>query len=89
MFHSGEYEHVLNNNIIAVKYEINAQTTSRLAEVQGSASFVDPFLFLCLTFVFIILSGVFLTCWERVDLWALLCVMFPCDFVTFPYCVFV
>ena len=25
------------------------------------------------------------TCWERADLLALLCVMFSCDFVTFPY----
>ena len=26
-----------------------------------------------------------ITCWERADLLALLCVMFPCVFVTFPY----
>ena len=25
------------------------------------------------------------TCWKRADLLALLCVMFSCDFVTFPY----
>ena len=26
-----------------------------------------------------------ITCWERVDLLALLCVIFPCVFATFPY----
>ena len=26
-----------------------------------------------------------ITCWERADLLTLLCVMFPCVFVTFPY----
>ena len=26
-----------------------------------------------------------ITCWERVDLLALLCVMFSCVFVTIPY----
>ena len=26
-----------------------------------------------------------ITCWERTDLLALLCLMFPCVFVTFPY----
>ena len=26
-----------------------------------------------------------ITCWERTDLLALLCVVFPCVFVTFPY----
>ena len=28
-----------------------------------------------------------ITCWERADLLTLLCVMFPCVFVTFPYSV--
>ena len=26
-----------------------------------------------------------ITCWERADILALLCVMFPCVFVTFQY----
>ena len=30
-------------------------------------------------------SLVITCCWERADILALLCVMFPCVFVTFPY----
>ena len=33
----------------------------------------------------IILSSLVITCWERADLFALLCVLFRCIFVTFPY----
>ena len=44
---------------------------------------MDPFCYLCFTFVFIILSCLFLAALERPDLLALLCVMFPCVFVTF------
>ena len=42
---------------------------------------MDPFFifgYLCFLFVFIILPCLFLTCWERADLLALLCVMLPC-----------
>ena len=46
---------------------------------------MDPFCCLCFTFFFIILSCLFLASWEMADLLALLCVMFPCVFVTFPY----
>ena len=51
-------------------------------------SCVDPFYYyLCFTFVFLILSCRFLviTCLERTDILALLCMMFLCVFVTFPY----
>ena len=46
----------------------------------------------CFTFVFIILyltvsCSVVITCWERTDLLALLCVMFLCVFITFSCCV--
>ena len=46
---------------------------------------MDPFCYLCFTFVFIILSCLFLASWEMADLLALMRVMFPCVFVTFPY----
>ena len=39
---------------------------------------------LCYTFVSVPCSFV-ITCWERADLLALLCVMFLCVFVTFSY----
>ena len=35
-------------------------------------------------FAIVVLTCLFLTCWERADLLALLCVMFYCVFVTFP-----
>ena len=43
------------------------------------------FCYLCFTFVFIILKCLFLACRERADILTLLCVIFPCVFVTFPY----
>ena len=43
-----------------------------------------PFLLL---FVFIIPCSLVFTCWEKADLLALFCVMFPCVFATFPYSV--
>ena len=49
------------------------------------------FLHLCFTFVFIILSCLFLAalesphCWERADFLGFFCMVFPCAFVTFPY----
>ena len=46
---------------------------------------MDPFWYLCITFVFIILSCLFLACWESSDLLPLLSVMLLCVFVTFPY----
>ena len=38
-------------------------------------------------FIFVMLSYLFVvvTCWERVDLLALLCDVFSCIFFTFPY----
>ena len=53
--------------------------------------FVGHFCDLCLTFVFIyctvwsVAYSLVTTCWERAVLLFLLCVMFPCVFVTFPY----
>ena len=41
-----------------------------------------------LRFVLSVPSRPVITCWERVDLIALFCVMFPCVFVTFPYGVY-
>ena len=39
---------------------------------------------LCFMFaIVVVLTCLFLTCWERADLLALLCVMFYCVFVTF------
>ena len=51
---------------------------------------MEPFCNLCFTFVlyYTVLSvpcSLVVTCLERADLLALLCVMFPCDFVTFTY----
>ena len=47
------------------------------------------FCYLCVMFVFVMLSSancsLVITCWERVDLLALLCVVLSCVFVTFPY----
>ena len=43
---------------------------------------MDHFCYLCF-FLSVRCSLVF-TCWEKADLLALLCVMFYCDFVTFP-----
>ena len=52
----------------------------------GGASFVNPLLFMfgvCHAFLSVHCSLV-VTCCERADLLALLCVMFYCVFVTFP-----
>ena len=51
---------------------------------------MDPFCNLCFTSVFIntvspVPCSLVITCLERADLLALLCVMFPCVIVTFPY----
>ena len=50
---------------------------------------MDSFCYLCFRFVchtvFTFPCSLVVTCWERADLLALLCVMFPCVFVTFPY----
>ena len=43
---------------------------------------MDHFCYLC--FVFSVHCSLVVTCWERTDLLALLCVMFSCDLVTFP-----
>ena len=47
------------------------------------------FCYLCIVFVcHTVLSvpcSLVVSCWERADLLALLCVMFSCVFVTFPY----
>ena len=51
---------------------------------------MDPFLlfifqvYLCYTVLSVPCSLV-IACWETIDLLALLCVMFSCVFVTFPY----
>ena len=50
---------------------------------------MDPFCFLCFVFfffhtVFSVVVCLVVTCAERADLLALLCVMFSCIFVTFP-----
>ena len=40
----------------------------------------------CLYYIVLSVPGsLVVTCLERADLLALLCVMFPCGFVTFPY----
>ena len=54
------------------------------------ASFVDPLCFfmfhVCLkNAVLAVPCSFVVTYWERADLLALLCVMFTCVFVTFPY----
>ena len=47
---------------------------------------MDNFLNLCFIFIFVLLScRLVITCWERADLLAFLCVMFLFDFVTLPY----
>ena len=57
---------------------------------QGGASFADPFLLfmfhvhLCYAILSVLCSLV-ITCWERADLLFLLCVVFSCVYVTFPY----
>ena len=57
--------------------------------LQGGVSFVDVFCYLFLTFYFIILSFMFFAnlfhLLERAEILSLLCVMFPCVFVTFAY----
>ena len=54
-------------------------------QLQGGASVVDHIYYLCITFVFIIVSCCLvcslqplITCLGRADFLALLCVMFPC-----------
>ena len=57
---------------------------------QCGASFVDPFLSLMFHLCHAVLSVpccLMVTCCERVDLFALLYVMFCCVFVNFPYLV--
>ena len=49
---------------------------------------MDPFCYLCFTFAFIMMSCLFLAALQSPALKRLLCVMFPCVFVTFPYGVF-
>ena len=41
----------------------------------------------CLSFynVMFVPCGLVITCWERADVLALLCLMFPCVFAIFPY----
>ena len=49
---------------------------------------MDLFSFLCvlsLPSVMSVYCNLVVTCWERADLLALLCVTFSCAFVTFPY----
>ena len=48
---------------------------------------MDPFCYFCVMPVLLSVSSLqyCVTCWERADLLALLCVMFSCVFVTFPY----
>ena len=48
---------------------------------------MDTFCYLCFMFFFVMLSCLFLAalCWESADLFALLCVMFSCVFVTFSF----
>ena len=43
------------------------------------------FLFHVCNAVLFVHCSLVVTCWERADLLALLCVMFSCVFVTFPY----
>ena len=44
---------------------------------------MDPLCYLCFFFAFAILSSLVVTCWQRADLLALLCMVFSCVFVTF------
>ena len=46
---------------------------------------MDPFCYFFFKFVFIVTCTLVSRCCERVDFLAVLCVMFPYDFVTFPY----
>ena len=39
----------------------------------------------CLYYVLSVPCSLVITCWERADLLAILCVIFPCVFVTFLY----
>ena len=50
---------------------------------------MDPFCYLYYLYyaVLSVPCSLVITCWERADLLALLCVMFYCVFVTFLYCV--
>ena len=74
--------------MIAVKYEINAQTTYHLVDDQGSA-------FLWILFVFMFYVCLYYTVWsvpyslvitfrEMIDLWALLCVIVSLCSCHFP-----
>ena len=60
-------------------------TVPRLCFFCGS--FFSLFMFHdCLYYIVLsVQCSLVVNCWERADLLALLCVMFPCDFVTFPY----
>ena len=70
---------------------IDGLTLDVVSLIKQGASPVDPFCYLCFMFVFVILScllipcSLVITCWDRADLLALLCVVFSCLFVTFPY----
>ena len=57
---------------------------SKVGLLYGSFLLFLSRVFLCHTVLSVPCSLV-VTCWERADLLALLCVMFSCDFVTFPY----
>ena len=50
---------------------------------------MDPFCYLCFMFVchnvLSVPCSTVIACWEMADPLALLCVMFSCDLVTFPY----
>ena len=42
--------------------------------------------YVCLYYIVLFVPyGLVITCWESADLLAILCLMFPCGFVTFPY----
>ena len=55
---------------------------------QGGTSFVDLLCFFCLVFAMPLYASIYMclvvTCWERVDLLALVCWVLLCEFVTFP-----
>ena len=58
--------------------------------IKGEVGTIIFFLLIILLWIlfvifFVMLSCLFLAGWEKADLLALLCVMFPCVFVTFPY----
>ena len=47
---------------------------------------MDPFSYLiCFNALLSVPCSLVITCWERADLLALLCDVFSCVFVTFPY----